>query len=263
MSKLVKALFFDIDGTLVSFKTHHIPLSTIQAIKQAKDKVVGIYISTGRPKAIISNLSDIDDLIDGYITANGAYCFVGDKEVSCHSIPSKDVKLVLEQARNHHFACVVVGTRHLCVYQQDETFNRIFLDLLQVKGFEKAVSLDKILEEPILQLSPFVTFAQEQKLMPMLHSCLSGRWHPEFIDITSKLADKGQGLQSVANFLGLPMSQVMAFGDGGNDISIIRKAGIGVAMGNAVAELKEAADYVTSSVDEDGILKALEYYHVI
>jgi hydroxymethylpyrimidine pyrophosphatase-like HAD family hydrolase len=55
----------------------------------------------------------------------------------------------------------------------------------------------------------------------------------------------------------------MAFGDGGNDLTIIKKAGIGVAMGNAGDELKRAADYVTSSVDDDGILNALKHFDVI
>ncbi len=75
-NKKVKALFFDIDGTLVSFKTHRIPQSTVDALEQAKKNGVEVYISTGRPKQIINNLGQIEHLIDGYITANGARCFV-------------------------------------------------------------------------------------------------------------------------------------------------------------------------------------------
>lgn len=74
---MIKALFFDIDGTLVSFKTHTIPDSTIQALTAAKSKGIEIYISTGRPYPLINNISAIEHLIDGYITANGAYCFIG------------------------------------------------------------------------------------------------------------------------------------------------------------------------------------------
>lgn len=67
---MIKAIFFDIDGTLVSFKTHRIPDSAIEAITKAKAKGIRIYISTGRPFPLINNLSDIQHLIDGYITAN-------------------------------------------------------------------------------------------------------------------------------------------------------------------------------------------------
>ena len=77
---MIKALFFDIDGTLVSFKTHEIPVSTIEALTAAKAKGIHIFISTGRPRVIINNLSALQErnLIDGYITMNGAYCFVED-----------------------------------------------------------------------------------------------------------------------------------------------------------------------------------------
>lgn len=59
------------------------------------------------------------------------------------------------------------------------------------------------------------------------------------------------------------MSHTIAFGDGGNDMSIILKAGTGIAMGNAIPELKAAATYVTTSVDDDGILLALRHYGII
>ena len=70
---MIKALFFDIDGTLVSFNTHAIPQTTIEAIAAAKAKGIRIFIATGRPAVIINNLSALQDrgLIDGYITMNG------------------------------------------------------------------------------------------------------------------------------------------------------------------------------------------------
>ena len=85
------ALFFDIDGTLVSFKTHEIPPSTIFALTQAKANGSRVYIATGRPPVIITNLGAIEHLIDGYITTNGALCFVGDELVCCQPIPMEDV----------------------------------------------------------------------------------------------------------------------------------------------------------------------------
>ena len=83
----VKALFFDIDGTLVSFKTHQIPQSTVDAIAQAKANGVGVFISTGRPLPIITNLKAIEQYIDGYITTNGALCIVDGKAICCNPIP--------------------------------------------------------------------------------------------------------------------------------------------------------------------------------
>ena len=78
---MIKALFFDIDGTLVSFKTHVIPDSAVKALEKAHNKGIKIFIATGRPMAIINNMSQLEEkgLIDGYVTMNGAYCFIGDK----------------------------------------------------------------------------------------------------------------------------------------------------------------------------------------
>ena len=84
---MIKALFFDIDGTLLSFKTHSIPQSTIEALSIASSKGIKIFISTGRPFQLINNLEPISHLIDGYITTNGAYSFVGNSVVSCNPIP--------------------------------------------------------------------------------------------------------------------------------------------------------------------------------
>src|SRR3712207_7221432 len=91
----IKALFFDIDGTLVSFKTHTIPQSTIDALRHAKAQGIKIFISTGRPVPFIVNIKPIEDLIDGYITTNGAWCMVGTTTVSRHNILQEDVDTVL------------------------------------------------------------------------------------------------------------------------------------------------------------------------
>ena len=114
-----------------------------------------------------------------------------------------------------------------------------------------------------MQMTPFFAADYEQQLMARLPECISGRWHPEFTDITANGADKGKGIIAIAHHEGLDVSQTIAFGDGGNDTSMIRQAGIGIAMGNAIEELKQEADYVTTTVDEDGILNALRHFELI
>ena len=99
--------------------------------------------------------------------------------------------------------------------------------------------------------------------MARLTDCTVGRWHPAFADITAKGADKGEGLLAMTKYLGLNPRHTMAFGDGGNDSSMIRMAGIGIAMGNAMDSLKQEADYFTTSVDEDGIMNALRHFQLI
>ena len=263
MDKKIKALFFDIDGTLVSFQTHRIPQSTVDALTLAKQNGVNVYISTGRPLMIINNLGQIQHLIDGYITTNGARCFVNDYVVCQHPIATSDVNKVIAASKRDGYPVIVVGEKHLAVLHASEVVMDVFVKGLGVTCLDFHTDMNDLEGEEILQLTPFCSAEQEAALMPMLEHCTSGRWHPAFTDITSGDADKGKGLHAMADYLDLDIAETMAFGDGGNDISILREAGIGVAMGNAGENVKEVADYVTSSVDENGVKNALLHFGVI
>ena len=263
MDKKIKALFFDIDGTLVSFKSHRIPQSTVDALEQAKKNGVEVYISTGRPKQIINNLGQIEHLIDGYITANGARCFVEDTLVSQHAILPSDVKKIIEAADRDNYPAIVVSESRFAIHHYTDEVYEIFCKGLGVDSSVFVTDINSLGDEAILQVTPFCTVEQEALLMPTLENCTSGRWHPAFTDITASGADKGKGLHAMADYLGLNIEETMAFGDGGNDISIIKEAGVGVAMGNAGEELKQVADYITTHVDEDGVRNALLKYGVI
>lgn len=257
------ALFFDIDGTLVSFKTHEIPPSTILALTQAKANGSRVYIATGRPPIIITNLGAIEHLVDGYITTNGALCFVGDQLVCCQPIAKEDVMTCVEDAQTKGYSLIVVGRKDVAVLDEKGDVDRIFRQMLAVKNIDKAKPLDVVLEQDILQLTPFFPADYEAGLMARMPRCISGRWHPEFTDITANGADKGKGILAMARHEGFDPSRTIAFGDGGNDSPMILGAGIGVAMGNAVDALKQQADYITTSVDDDGILNALRHFDVI
>ncbi len=261
---MIKSLFFDIDGTLVSFKTHEIPQSTVNAIAQAKAKGVGIYISTGRPLSIINNLKAIEPYIDGYITTNGALCLVEGTTVCCNPIPEQDVKTLIHDADVNDYTVLVVGEKDVRLYNPKPIFHEVFYQQLNVTTIDTTLPAMPVIQtQRILQFTPFFPESHEAQLMEQLPGCVSGRWHPAFTDITAREADKGKGLMAMAHYLGLDPSETMAFGDGGNDVAILRQAGIGVAMGNAGTEARLAADYVTTSVDDDGVLNALKYFHVI
>jgi len=119
-----------------------------------------------------------------------------------------------------------------------------------------------MLTEPIYQMTPFFDTAQEAEVARLLRHSESTRWCEYFSDIISSDADKGRGLEIIAGHEGLRLDECMAFGDGGNDISILRKAGTGVAMGNAGVTVKAAADYVTDTIDSDGVVNALRHFKV-
>ena len=263
LDEMKYALFFDIDGTLVSFKTHEIPPSTISALTQAKANGHKVFIATGRPPLIITNLGDIEHLIDGYVTVNGALCFVGNEVIRCKDIPKDDVRAIVRDAQKKNYGIIVVGEKDVAVFDPDGEVDSIFRGELAVKNLNQSKPLEVVLEQRILQLTPFFPVEHEEEMMKLIPNCTSGRWHPAFTDITAKGADKGEGIMAMAAHWGLDPRLTIAFGDGGNDASMIRAAGIGVAMENALESLKQEADYITTSVDDDGVLNALRHFHLI
>lgn len=259
---MIKALFFDIDGTLVSFNTHRIPESAVLALEKAKSAGVKIFIATGRPKKLINNLKEIESLIDGYITTNGAYCFAGNTEILCTAIGKNDVEAVMKRVDEFNVSCIVVGKEDLLVYNATPQFGEM-AKMLAVDSIRMDTPLDELLRQGVVQMTPFFNKEQEVRAISDTANCISSRWYPDFTDITANGADKGKGIEAVARHFGIAVSETMAFGDGGNDTTMLRTAGIGVAMGNASGEVKSCADYVTATVDNDGIAGTLRRFKII
>ena len=259
-----KALFFDIDGTLVSFKTHEVPESTIEALQKAHDRGNKIFISTGRPYQIINNLGPLQQrgLIDGYITMNGAYCFIGDNVLYKSPIPQETVKNVAEISRREGFPTIFVGEKSIKVCQPDEEVRKIFYEFLHVEILPVA-TFDEVVDIETYQMTPFFTTEFEPKIRPYLNQCELNRWYPTFVDITAKGNTKAHGIKVILDHLHLSVDDAMAFGDGGNDIPMLLAAGTGIAMGNSDDKVKAAADYVTTSVDDYGITNALQRFGLI
>jgi Cof subfamily protein (haloacid dehalogenase superfamily) len=100
-------------------------------------------------------------------------------------------------------------------------------------------------------------FAEVRETLPEITVC--GALHNN-LEANAKEARKGVALIKLGEFLGISKEEIMACGDGSNDIEMVKEAGLGVAMSNAIDEVKAAADYVTCSNDEDGAAKAIEKY---
>ena len=176
----IKAAFFDIDGTLVSFKTHQIPASTIKAIEQAKEQGVKIFISTGRPVAIINNIDSIRHLIDGYITFNGARSFVGEEDITLMPIPETEVRAMIEDASRRDYAVLVCGRDVVALHNHKPIFDEIFVQALGVNNIDINKPVEPLLSQSVLQLTPFFSEEDEKAISPSMPHCVSARWHPSF-----------------------------------------------------------------------------------
>ena len=121
----------------------------------------------------------------------------------------------------------------------------------------------RALDHETFQISPFVGPELEAELVGLCSNVRGVRWHPDFTDLIPADGGKPRGIQRFMAHYGITREQTMAFGDGGNDTDMLAYAGIGVAMGNATAEPKAAADYITDDVDHDGVRNALLHFRVL
>jgi Cof subfamily protein (haloacid dehalogenase superfamily) len=257
---MIKAVFFDIDGTLVSFATHRIPDSTMQAIDRLKSKGIKVFIATGRSELLIDNL-DLD-LFDGVITFNGQYCRDrAGNVIYKNAMPASDVEGALEYIGQTGIPCLFEGADFMVINASNDNEKRSSA-MLNLK-LPPVSDLSEIAGRDIIQLIFYGSLEEEKELLATMPSCQSTRWTSLLCDVIPKGGGKHIGIEKVLEYYGLTREQSMAFGDGENDISMLRYAGTGIAMGNASDTVKQAADYITDTVDEDGIAKALQHFLVI
>lgn len=255
---MIKAIFFDIDGTLLSYKTHRMLPSTIEAFQILKQRGVTVFISSGRPKVLFPKFP-VE--FDGYISVNGGYCTVGDKVLVRNPLDRDACRRWLAFVEKHDLTT-------MCFTENRMFINRIdppSIALQQQLGFEMppVASLSQLADEEVYQFIAMQPAEKDQEATLAMGKCRMPRWHPAFTDIIPDNSSKAVGIETIINHLGISREETMAFGDGGNDIEMLEYAAVGVAMGNAAENVKAHADYVTDSCEDDGIMNALLHFGVI
>lgn len=256
---MVKAAFFDVDGTLLSHKTKRVPQSARNALVRLRAMGIKCIVATGRQLSEMEKLPVADIPFDGYITLNG--------------------QLVLNENRKVLFGTPITGrakdylvdlfTRKkmpaLLVEEQ-----AVYLNYVSdhVQAVQEAISspvppLGAYSGREIYQVCAYLRKGEEQILEPIADECVMTRWHFGGLDVIAKGGGKVTGIRRYLEEAGILPQETIAFGDGENDMEMLQFAGIGVAMGNADEAVKQAADYVTRDIDEDGIEHALKHFGLI
>ena len=262
----IKAIFFDIDGTIRSFKTKTIPENTANTLRKLKEKGIKIFIATGRAPFHTTFLNDLLDFkFDGYITINGQYCYLESGEVLNDKILSKeDIKNVLPYFKENKIACDFALLDGAFMNLKNSRVKWLEDELGDSERFkEDSLAYEKAISEKVYQLNVFVSEEEEEDFLAYMPSSKAARWTTHFTDVIPKDGGKNTGIDAIISHFGIKLEETMAFGDGGNDIDMLKHAGIGVAMENAGDNVKEIADYITTSVDDDGITHALKHFNVL
>ncbi len=256
----VKAVFFDVDGTLISFHTHTMPESTEKALFALREKGIRLYVATGRSKMMMPFM-DRYFSFDAYLTLNGQYCYNRSGVIRKKTISADDIVRLKERIENRPFPCLFVEEHRMFLNRADETVKR--LCALIDQPMPEICGLDCVNENDVLQFVPFLKAGEETFLVDALENVEITRSVPFCFDVLPAGGGKQAGMEAVLRQEGIAPHETMAFGDGLNDVSMLARAGIGVAMGNAGAAVREKADYVTGTVDEGGVAAALRHFGVL
>ena len=252
-----KLLALDVDGTLLN-ENGKLTSRTIAAVKKAYDSGVHVVLSTGR--SLEQTRPILDELgIEGIIVShNGATTLKTDTREIIHeySYDIKEVTEIIKHCRKYDIHFYVCTALNLYVERMDD---------YQIKLFEKYNLVHKMSDD-VLSLTEKVakfTVDDQQKVdgwRDINTTKLRKTSDGFFQDIIHSQAHKANALEQVLKKLNINKTEMIAIGDYYNDLEMIEDAGLGIAMGNAPDDLKEKADVVTSSNNEDGVYHALEKY---
>lgn len=259
MKTNIKAVFFDVDGTLLSHKDGGVPESTKEALHLLKEQGIKVAVATGRHTIELEALPIHDLEFDGYVVLNGQLCLDGEgNTIYDEPICKEGADTILKIFKQREIPVSMV--------EKDRIYVNFVNDLLRRRQREILSPVPEVAEYQggkVYQCCMYVEETQMREIEKELRFCRATQWNDAAYDIIAEDAGKRKGIEAFLKHYGISPKEIMAFGDGENDIDMLLYAQIGVAMGNANDKVKEAADHVADRVDKDGIRKALEYYGVI
>ncbi|MCI8372886.1 MAG: HAD family phosphatase [Lachnospiraceae bacterium] len=264
-----KCIFFDVDGTILDIEKG-VAKDVPSAIQNLHHQGHMTFLCTGRSRAFIPK--ELEELhFTGMITNFGAYIEYGGCPVYQTEIRPKEARKIMEFLRERHMVPVMEGVSHI-YYDLDEytTKNDWYVDLMTeqlgekwrpITGNEDQLHICKISAKRLYNSSPdFICWSLGHIFDAIRH----------YEDIAEKSIEfvmaghsKGNAITVVCQSLEIPQEDTIAIADNRADISMFESVHTKIAMGDAPDELKEAADYVTETMDNGGITQALKHYGLI
>jgi Cof subfamily protein (haloacid dehalogenase superfamily) len=264
---MYKLIAIDMDGTLLK-EDKTLSKETCRVIKKAHSKGIKIVLSTGRPLRGIEQYLEKLNLVsdkDYAVTFNGAVVQnIKTKEIIAEKGLTRadmlflyDVSLKLNlniHALTHNS---VISPRNSTYTQLESDLNNMPLQIIDFKNLSKSTEIIKILmvEDPAILQHAITKLPRE-----LYDKYTIVKSAPFFLEFLNKSVNKGVGVELLAKSLNIKQEEVICIGDAGNDIHMIKYAGLGVAMGNAFEEVKKIADYITLSNEEDGVAEVIKKF---
>ena len=258
----VALVISDIDGTLIT-SNHEVTEATRTAAAKLYDRGIELSLASSRPPRSIVPLADALALRGPFAAFNGALVVKRNGEVLARSVLSPEtiagVKSIADQFG--------IG-----VWVYDELdwwapWRDAFVDREEhTSGFGPRIEgyTDRITREAskltVVGKPELVAQAEVRVLDKLGNQVSASKSKPRFLDVTSHGIHKGTVVVRLAELLHIPTQRVAVIGDGPNDVEMFKQAGVSIAMGQGVDEVREAASYLTTSNDDEGWARGIEQY---
>lgn len=243
------AAFFDWDGTL-SYDGQTVSPATAQAVRTLRERGHFAFLCTGRSTGFIPEGAWAVGF-DGLVAAAGATVRLGDKLLFRRFIPNTDIERIVAFFLKDGQICILEGEHGMYRVGGGEVSR--FAAWPAIGSPEEFAR--RFPEETISKLT------LHGRMSPAADAFLSADFrlirHAAYTEVLPPGCGKAEGIRRILDAIGLPPSACWAFGDSPNDIDMLQYAGIGVAMGNAPAEVKAAADMVSETAEQDGVAAAI------
>lgn len=266
---MIKLVAIDLDGTLLN-NQKQISQENQAALAKAKANGIKIVLCTGRPLKAILPYLDVLNLRgtgDYSITFNGGLVQKNDTGtiVDKQALSVEDVTDLLALAKQMDMPLDVLRDEVVLCFPTSSVHQTIYPKLNPLLVFQSATQQELTAEA----LYNKAVVAYDQKELDQWIPAIPKEFRERFeviktrsnlLEFMPKGVTKAYGIRLLAKKLGIQSSEVMAIGDEENDLSMIHYAGVGVAMGNAIAAVKEAADIVTATNEENGVAQVIQQF---
>jgi len=261
---MYKLLALDIDGTLLNSKGE-VCSTTLESVEEAKKLGVMVTISTGRPIQGVYKYIDMLGLEAPIITYNGAMIVdsVSNEIIYEQGLESKDAKQILDLAIDYGISIIIWSNNQLYVNRIDENVNNYKklsrIEPIIVENYDDIVTqgITKILWIDEVEKVNDMMDDLQGKINKSVTFCTSKANYLEFFD---QRVSKANALGRIGRHYQISKDEMMAIGDGDNDLTMIDYVGLGVAMENATPKVKKNAQFITTSNDNEGISNAIKKF---
>lgn len=255
----IKAAFFDVDGTLLSHETGRVPEDTRKALEMLRASGVLVFTSTGRHILEFADLPIRDLKFDGYVLLNGQLCLDGEQKVLAGCpIAEEDIRRVLPLFEQKELPIAFVEKDRIYINFTNERVRRI-----QEAVSSRLPAVGTYGGREVYLVNVFGHEEEAKRVLREMPHCKMTWWNTMGTDIIAKEGGKAVGMRRLLSRYRISPEEIIAFGDGENDVEMLEFAGIGVAMGNAEPFVKTCADYVTDGAEDGGILNALRHFEIL